>query len=87
MPKLGEFCFMIKLHFEKHENNHYFYVMGWKTADLKNAPIKRKKFDIFDDAVEYFNKIENQCGFVSMFEKIGGKRKWIADSEDKSAIL
>lgn len=39
---------MIKLHFEKHENNHYFYVMGWKSADLKNAPIKRKKFDIYD---------------------------------------
>lgn len=72
---------------KKKENNHYFYVMGWDSGKFLNAPTEKKKFDIYDDAVEFFKDIEDECGFVSMFEYIGGKRKWIADSEDKSAII
>lgn len=76
---------LLKLKREK-ENSHYFYVMGWKESNLLNAPVKKKKFDIYREAVEYFNDLENECAFVSMFEYIGGKRKWIADSEDKSSL-
>jgi hypothetical protein len=71
---------------DKKENTHYFYVMGWRTAGLKNAPVYKKRFDIYDDAVDYFHELQDRCGFVSLFEVIGGKRKWIADSEDFSAI-
>lgn len=78
---------ILKMESGKKINNHYYYVMGWKTTYMKSAPIYKKKFDIYDDAVGYFNTISDECGFVSMFEKIGNKRKWIADSEDKSAIV
>jgi hypothetical protein len=78
---------ILKFEHHKKENNHYYYVMGWKEAHLFNAPIHKEKFDIYDEAVSYFKEIENECAFVSMFEYIGGKRKWIADSEDKSAIV
>ena len=77
----------MKLFIHETGDNHYFYVMGWKASDKKTAPIKRKKFDIYDDAVEFFKKISKVCGFVQMFEQIGGKRKWIADTNDDSALF
>lgn len=74
----------MKLFIHEKENTHYFYVMGWKSRDKKTAPIKRRKFDIYDDAVEFFNHISKVCKYVEMFEYIGGKRKWIADTDDHS---
>jgi hypothetical protein len=69
---------------EKEKDNHYFYVMGWKTDDKKSAPYKRCKFDIYDEAVQFFKDISKVCKYVEMFEYIGGKRKWIADTDDTS---
>lgn len=79
---------MIKLfqHLESKKNTHYFYVMGWEDEDMKNAPLHKKKFDIYDDAVRFFKSISKTCGFVVLFENIGGKRKWIADTEDSSNL-
>lgn len=71
---------------ERGHNSHYFYVMGWKNADKSNAPIKKEKFDIYEDAVDYFKSIQKICGFVQMFEYIGGKRKWLADTKDMSVF-
>lgn len=79
---------MIKLfqHLEHKKNNHYFYVMGWETDNIKSAPTKKKKFDIYEDAVKFFKSISKTCGYVVLFENIGGKRKWIADTEDTSNL-
>ena len=70
---------------ENKKNSHYYYVMAWKGKKLEDVPTRKKKFDVYDDAVEYFNKSVNDfkpdC-FVQMFEYIGGKRKIIADSND-----
>lgn len=67
------------------KNSHYYYVMAWKGEKLETVPTRKKRFDIYDDAVEYFNKavtdFKPDC-FVQMFEFIGGKRKIIADSND-----
>ena len=72
---------------EKEEKNtHFFYVMGWKDDSMKNAPIYKEKFDIYDRAVKFFNKLLGVCGYVVLFENIGGKRKWIADTEDMSNL-
>jgi hypothetical protein len=60
--------------------------MGWDNENMINAPIYKNKYDIYDDAVKFFKKLEKLCKFVSMFEMIGGKRKWIADSHDTSAV-
>lgn len=73
------------LEYENENNSHYFYVMAWKNNYLGSAPVRKKKFDIYDDALEYFNKALSDLGdnaFVRMFEYIGGKRKIIANSED-----
>lgn len=73
------------LEYENETNSHYFYVMAWKDEYLGSAPTRKKKFDIYDDAVEYFNRAVDDFGedaFVQMFEYSGGKRKIIADSED-----
>ena len=56
--------------------------MGWREKGKKTAPVKKKKFDIYDDAVDYYKELSKTCGFVQMFEYIGGKRKWIMDTED-----
>lgn len=67
------------------KNSHYYYVMAWKGEKLSTVPTRKKRFDIYDDAVEYFNKAVNDLKpdcFVQMFEFIGGKRKIIADSDD-----
>ena len=77
----------MRLHIrEKEKDNHYFYVMGWRDKDMKSAPIKRCKFDIYDEAVKFFKDIIHECRFVQMFERIGNKRKWIADTDDMSAF-
>lgn len=73
------------LEYENETNSHYFYVMAWKDEYLGSAPIRKKRFDIYDDAVDYFNRAVDDLGenaFVQMFEYSGGKRKVIADSEN-----
>ena len=72
----------MKLFIHEKENTHYFYVMGWDSKDKRSAPVKRNKFDIYEDAVEFFKHISKVCEFVQMFEYIGGKRKWIADTDN-----
>ena len=69
------------------DDNHYFYVMGWTDRGKKTAPIKKKKFNIYDNAVDYYDELTKSCGFVQMFEVIGGKRKWIMDTEDSHSQL
>ena len=67
------------------ENNHYFYVMAWTGDKLSSSPIRRKRFDIYDNAVEYFNDAVRTFSpdvYVEMFEYIAGKRVMIANSED-----
>ena len=65
---------------------HYFYVMGWIDEEMTNAPKSKQTFNIYDDAVKYFKKLTKTCAFVTMFEKIGAKRKWIADTDDMSKL-
>lgn len=67
------------------ENNHYYYVMAWRDNDFKNAPIRKKKFDIYDDALDYYEKaILDLCPecFVQLFEMIDGKRKLMKSTEE-----
>ena len=71
---------LLRIH-EK-ENKHYYVVMGWLDKKKQNAPRYKKRFDIYDSAVDYFRDLLKKCKFVQIFENIGGKRKWIADSEN-----
>lgn len=71
---------MIVLHDDK--NTHYFYVMAWDDVDKTNQPKKKKKFDIYDDAVSFYEKLCNKYALVILFEHIGGKRKSIMNSTD-----
>ena len=66
----------------REENSHDFYVMGWFEECKKTAPRAKKKFNIYDDAVEYYNKLTKKLGYVEMFEYIGGKRKMLQNSAD-----
>ena len=72
---------MIVLHDDK--NTHYFYVMAWDDEDKKNKPNKKKRFDIYDEAVEYYDRLCDKYPLVILFEHIGGKRKSIMSSTDK----
>lgn len=76
---------MIPSMYKETKNSHYFYVMAWKGEKKLNIPTRKKKFDIYEDAVDYFNKAVNDFSpncYVEMFEYIGGKRKIIANSEE-----
>ena len=73
------------LEYENDKNSHYFYVMAWEDKERMNAPVCKKKFDIYEDAVNFYNKCYQKYmpdGFVRMFEYIGGRRKMIANSEE-----
>ena len=74
---------MIVLHDDK--NTHYFYVMAWNDEEKKNKPKAKKKFDIYDDAVEFYEKMCKKYKLVILFEHIGGKRKAILNSMDKDS--
>ena len=70
---------------EDKENTHYFYVMAWDDKEKLNAPCNKKRFDIYEDAVEYYNQCYREYmpeGFIRLFEFIGGRRKLIATSEE-----
>lgn len=72
------------LEYENDANSHYFYVMAWKGDDKKSAPVRKKRFDIYDDAVEFFNQAVDDLSpnvFVQMYEINSDKRVVIADSE------
>ena len=72
------------LEYENETNSHYFYVMAWHGDRMKSAPVRRKRFDIYEDAVEFFNQAVEDFEpdvFVQMFEFSSGKRKIIADSD------
>lgn len=79
---------MIKIlrYLENKKNNHYFYVMGWKDGNMQNAPLHKQKFDIYEEAIQFFKTVSKKCEYVVIFENIGGKRKWIADTEDTSNL-
>lgn len=63
-------------------DRHYYYVMGW-TADTKlNAPKYKKRFNIYDDAIDFYNEIYHDCDLVEMFEYIDGKRKVITPEQE-----
>lgn len=71
--------------YENDRNSHYFYVMSWEDKERMNAPACKKRFDIYEDAVNFYNKCYQKYmpdGFVRMFEYIGGRRKMIANSEE-----
>lgn len=72
---------MITLHADV-ENNHYFYVMAWKSKDKRTAPAEKKRFDIYKDAVKYYDALSRKYSYVEMFEKIGESRKPIMNTED-----
>ena len=44
------------LEYENETNSHYFYVMAWRGDRMKSAPVRRKRFDMYEDAVEFFNQ-------------------------------
>ena len=76
---------LLKIH-EKGDS-HYFIVMGWKDKEpRKNAPKYNRRFNSYEDAAEYFDRLSERCSFVELSEYIGGKRKWIADTEDTSNL-
>lgn len=64
------------------EDSHYFYVMAWTKAGKTNAPKEKKKFNIYADADEYYDKLSSKYGYVEMFEYIGGKRKFLKSTDD-----
>lgn len=72
---------MVKLIYEESTDSHYFYVMGWEDNTMKNAPIEKKKFNIYKDAEKYYDALKKECGYVSMFEYIGGKRKQLMSTD------
>ena len=67
------------------ENTHYYYVMAWSNDSFRNAPVRKKRFDIYDDAVDFYDaavaELCPEC-YVQMFEYIDGKRKMIMTTED-----
>lgn len=63
-------------------DNHYYYIMGWEEDNKLNAPIYKKRFNIYDDANNYYNEILPKCNYVEFFEYIDGKRKYIKTSDD-----
>ena len=68
-------------------NSHYYVVMGWKTNRKKNAPNFNERYYIYDEAVESFNNlVKKEYEFVEIYEYIGGKRKWIANSDDTEKL-
>ena len=73
---------MITLHADV-ENNHYFYVMAWKTEKKINAPNEKKKFDIYSKALKYYNDLVKKYETVIIYEYIGGKRKIAKTTEEK----
>ena len=59
----------------RESDNHYFYVMAWEQEDKSSSPAKKKKFDIYDDAMKLYDSLCKKYPFVQIFEYIGGKRK------------
>lgn len=73
------------LEFENDKNSHYYYVMGWTDDEMTNAPKYKRKFDIYDDAVDFFDFCTiklGRKGLVRVFEYIGDKRKEILNSKE-----
>ena len=73
------------LEYENDKDKHYYYVMAWIDEVYRDKPDMMQKFDIYDDAVKYFNSALRKIdfsGYVRLFEYIGGKRKLLATSEE-----
>lgn len=62
--------------------SHYFVVMAWKTNRKKNAPDFNERYYDYERAMNVFRKLRKDYEFVEIYESIGGKRKWINDSEN-----
>lgn len=77
------------LEFENDKNSHYYYVMAWTDDTMKNGPVSKKKFDIYDDAINFYNRCIHKIGksgYVRIFEYIGEKRKEIKNSEEDGIV-
>lgn len=73
---------MILKIFEAGES-HYYVVMGWRHNRKKNAPDFNERYYRYDEAVKNFNKLmKDKYEFAELYEYIGGKRKWIMNSDD-----
>lgn len=72
----------------RESEEHYFYVMAWRSVGKKTGPAKNEEFDLYDDAAKCFEKFCKSFGYVQLCEYIGEKRKLIMEypeSEDKPA--
>ena len=65
-------------------DNHYYYVMGWVRPDKINAPEYKKRFNIYADALDFYEGIIDKCGLVEIFEYIDGKRKVVTPEFKKN---
>lgn len=73
---------MIKLEKVHEDDTHYYTVMGWISEQKISAPKYNKKFNIFEEAKKFYNRIYDLCGYVEFLEVIDGKRKIIATSDE-----
>lgn len=76
----------MKLRIYESDDSHYFSVMAWKNDKKITAPNYNEKFHNYTKALKMFNKLYSEYGLVELYEIIGDKRKWLADSNDTTAI-
>ena len=74
---------------EKIQDNdtHYYYVMAWEyEADKEDRPNYMRKFNLFEEAEESYNKCLKKFGkdsHVILFEYIDGSRKIIKSTQEE----
>lgn len=85
--EVKEMKLSIKEEQKKDKDTHYFYVMAWEHENNKNdRPNYMKKFNIFEEADEAYNKCINKFGddsHVILFEYIDGSRKIIKSTQEE----
>lgn len=65
-------------------DSHYYVVMAWKTNRKKNAPDFNERYYDYDKALKTFRKLLQDYEYAEFYESIGGKRKWLADTDDST---
>lgn len=65
-------------------DSHYYVVMAWKSNRKKNAPDFNERYYDYDKALKSFRKFLQSYAYVEFFESIGGKRKWLADTDNST---
>lgn len=85
--EVKEMKLSIKEEQEKDTDTHYFYVMAWEQeADKEDRPNYMKKFNIFEEADEAYNKCLKKFGkesHIILFEYIDGSRKIIKSTQEE----